>query len=45
MRLLEENYLDKNISNRLSWLAPKIKNSQIYYHYDVAFFGPKNKRS
>lgn len=42
--LMEEDYWHKDVSNRSSWLALKIKDFQVCQHYDVAPFGLKSGR-
>lgn len=43
--LLEGDYLNKNISDRSSQLAPKTRNSQVHQCYDVISFSLKSGRS
>lgn len=45
IRLSEVDCLDKNISNRLSWLTLKTKDFQVHQYYNVAFLDPKSERS
>lgn len=44
-RLLKKDRLDKDISDRLSWVIPKIRDSQMYQCYDIVRFGLKSGRS
>ena len=42
---LKRNYLNKDISDKSSWLTPKTGDSQVYQCHDVAFFDSKNRKS
>lgn len=44
-RFYKGNCLNKNVSKKLSRLAPKTRDSQVYQHYDVTLFDSKSGRS
>lgn len=43
-RLSKRDSLDDNVPDRLSRLAPKTQNSQVYQRYDIAFLSLKSVR-
>lgn len=44
MDFSNEDYLDENISNSLSWLPSKTRDFRVHSCYDVILFSLKNKR-
>ena len=42
MGLLEGDRLNKDVSDRSSWLAPKTEDSKVHQHHDVAPLGLKS---